>query len=43
MVTSLSVLGEGEGLGLVLGVKSGMYDALKLCVMPARFLLKSLG
>ena len=34
MVTSLGVLGEGVGLG----VKSGTYDALKSCVMPARFL-----
>ena len=32
------------GLGLGLGVRSGMYDTLKSCVMPARFLLiKSLG
>ena len=43
MVTSLGMLGEGVGLGLV-GVRSGMYDALKSCVMPARFLsIKSLG
>ena len=36
MVTSLGMLGEGVGLGL--GVRSGMFDALKSCVMPARFL-----
>ena len=42
MVTSLGMLGEGVGLGL--GVRSGMYDAIKSCVMPARFLsMKSLG
>ena len=32
------------GLGLGLGVRFGMYDALKSCVMPARFLsMKPLG
>ena len=42
MVTSLGMLGEGVGLGL--GFRSGMYAALKSCVMPARFLsMKSLG
>ena len=42
MVISLGMLDEGVGVGL--GVRSGMIDALKSCVMPARLLsMKSLG
>ena len=34
----------GQGLGLGLGGRLGMYEALRSCVMPARFLsMKSMG